>query len=104
MPVPRRRMPLPPPSRPKRPPRSRWSVPQRDAPKYSFGGVGISCTNMQDAVDALFRTARDGSGGYYAFTCAHGIVDSQKDERLRDILNGSRYTMPDGMPTVWLGK
>jgi len=79
-------------------------VPQRDAPKYSFGGVGISCTDMQDAVDALFRTARDGSGGYYAFTCAHGIVDSQKDERLRGILNGSRYTMPDGMPTVWLGK
>ena len=79
-------------------------MPQRDAPKYSFGGVGISCTDMQDAVDALFRTARDGSGGYYAFTCAHGIVDSQKDERLREILNGSRYTMPDGMPTVWLGK
>ena len=79
-------------------------MPQRDAPKYSFGGVGISCTDMQDAMDALFRTARDGSGGYYAFTCAHGIVDSQKDERLRGILNGSRYTMPDGMPTVWLGK
>ena len=79
-------------------------MPQPDAPKYSFGGVGISCTNMQDAVDALFRTARDGSGGYYAFTCAHGIVDSQKDERLRNILNGSRYTMPDGMPTVWLGR
>lgn len=77
---------------------------QLDAPKYSFGGVGISCTDMKDAVDALFRTARDGSGGYYAFTCAHGIVDSQKDERLRAILNGSRYTMPDGMPTVWLGK
>ena len=79
-------------------------MPQLDAPKYSFGGVGISCTDMQDAMDALFRTARDGSGGYYAFTCAHGIVDSQKDERLRGILNGSRYTMPDGMPTVWLGK
>src|SRR4051812_50083437 len=59
---------------------------------------------MRDAVDALFRTARDGSGGYYAFTCAHGIVDSQQDEHLRAILNGSRYTMPDGMPTVWLGK
>lgn len=79
-------------------------MPQLDAPKYSFGGVGISCTDMQDAVDALFRTARDGSGGYYAFTCAHGIVDSQQDDRLRGILNGSRYTMPDGMPTVWLGK
>jgi N-acetylglucosaminyldiphosphoundecaprenol N-acetyl-beta-D-mannosaminyltransferase len=76
----------------------------RDAPKYSFGGVGISCTDMKDAVDGLFRTAREGGGGYYAFTCAHGIIDSQNDERLREILNRSRYTMPDGMPTVWLGK
>ena len=48
--------------------------------------------------------AREGSGGYFAFTCAHGIVDSQKDERLRGILNRSRMTMPDGMPTVWLGR
>lgn len=75
-----------------------------DAPKYDFGGVGISCTDMADATDALFRIAREGGGGYFAFTCAHGIVDSQHDERLRGILNGSRYTMPDGMPTVWMGR
>jgi N-acetylglucosaminyldiphosphoundecaprenol N-acetyl-beta-D-mannosaminyltransferase len=72
--------------------------------RFSFGGVGISDTDMPRAVDALFRIAHEGSGGYFAFTCAHGIVDSQRDERLRAILNGSRMTMPDGMPTVWLGR
>jgi N-acetylglucosaminyldiphosphoundecaprenol N-acetyl-beta-D-mannosaminyltransferase len=75
-----------------------------DAARFTFGGVGISCTDMQDAVDALFRAAAERSGGYFAFTCAHGIVDSQNDARLREILNGSRMTMPDGMPTVWLGR
>jgi N-acetylglucosaminyldiphosphoundecaprenol N-acetyl-beta-D-mannosaminyltransferase len=79
-------------------------VPPRDGERFDFGGVGISCTDMPRAVDALFQIAQEGSGGYFAFTCAHGIVDSQKDERLRAILNGSRMTMPDGMPTVWLGR
>jgi N-acetylglucosaminyldiphosphoundecaprenol N-acetyl-beta-D-mannosaminyltransferase len=79
-------------------------VPPPDAGRFAFGGVGISCTDMPRALDALFRIAGDGSGGYFAFTCAHGIVDSQKDERLRAILNASRMTMPDGMPTVWLGR
>ena len=72
--------------------------------RYSFGGVGISCTHMAAAMDSLFALAHERGGGYFAFTCAHGIVESQRDERLRAILNGSRLTLPDGMPTVWLGR
>lgn len=76
----------------------------REGTRYSFGGVGISCTDMPSAMDTLFSLAREHAGGYFAFTCAHGIVESQRDERLRAILNGSRLTLPDGMPTVWLGR
>jgi N-acetylglucosaminyldiphosphoundecaprenol N-acetyl-beta-D-mannosaminyltransferase len=74
------------------------------ASRVRIGGVGISCVDMPSALDALFEDATRGSGGYYAFTCSHGIVDSQADTRLRDILNGSRITMPDGMPLVLLGR
>jgi N-acetylglucosaminyldiphosphoundecaprenol N-acetyl-beta-D-mannosaminyltransferase len=77
---------------------------QSDAPRVSIGGVGISCIDMKGAVDALFRIAQERSGGYFAFTCAHGIVDSQKDEQLKSILNNGRMAMPDGMPLVWLGR
>jgi len=77
---------------------------QLEPGRYSFGGVGISCVDMARAVEALFSTANERSGGYFAFTCAHGIVESQRDARLRAILNGSRLTLPDGMPTVWLGR
>lgn len=77
---------------------------QPDAPRLAIGGVGISCTDMPGAVDALFRIADERSGGYFAFTCAHGIVDSQTDEKLRDILNSGRMAMPDGMPLVWVGR
>lgn len=83
-----------------------WSpcVPRPDGARYPFGAVGISCIDLAGAIDALYEIAADGSGGYFAFTCAHGIIESQQDARLRDVLNGSRLTLPDGMPTVWLGR
>lgn len=79
-------------------------MPRPDPPRLPVGGVGISCVDMAGALDALFELAAERAGGYFAFTCAHGIVDSQHDCELRDILNGSRMTMPDGMPLVWLGR
>lgn len=81
------------------------SSPRPDlAPRLPIGGVAISCIDMAGALDALFAIGAERSGGYFAFTCAHGIVDSQKDEALRGILNGSRRTLPDGMPLVWIGR
>jgi N-acetylglucosaminyldiphosphoundecaprenol N-acetyl-beta-D-mannosaminyltransferase len=75
-----------------------------DVRRFRLGGVGISCVDMRSALDSLYADAAAKTGGYYAFTCAHGIVDSQADPRLRMILNGSRITMPDGMPLVWFGR
>jgi N-acetylglucosaminyldiphosphoundecaprenol N-acetyl-beta-D-mannosaminyltransferase len=80
-------------------------VPRPDAiPRYWFGGVGISCVDMDSALQAMLDLVAARAGGYWAFTCAHGIVASQSDARLREILNGSRMTLPDGMPTVWVGR
>jgi len=80
------------------------SSPPPEVARLPIGGVAISCIDMPGALDALFSIAAARSGGYFAFTCAHGIVDSQKDEALRGILNGSRRTLPDGMPLVWVGR
>jgi len=73
-------------------------------PRFRFGTVRLSCLDMNTAVDALFGFIAAGEGGYIACTCTHGIVDSEHDERLRKILNGSLLTLPDGMPTVWVGR
>lgn len=72
--------------------------------RYGFGGVGMSCVDMPSALDAFFDYAAQGRGGYIACTCTHGIVESQRDEQLRQILNRSLLTLPDGMPTVWVGR
>ena len=74
------------------------------AARYGFGGVAMSCVDMPGALDAFFDFAAEGRGGYIACTCTHGIVESQRDERLREILNRSLLTLPDGMPTVWMGR
>jgi len=74
------------------------------APRYRFGTVAMSCVDMERSLDILFSTAKAGTGGYIACTCTHGIVDSEHDERLRRILNQSMMTLPDGMPTVWVGR
>ena len=37
-------------------------------------------------------------------TSAHGVVELQSDCRLRDIINGARMTLADGIPIFWVGK
>lgn len=71
---------------------------------YLVGGVKISSVNREQAVDELFRSVSEHCGGYITVTSAHGIVESQSDDRLRSIINAARMTLADGMPIFWVGK
>ena len=71
---------------------------------YTVGGIHISCVDRRQAVDAFFNFISSKDGGYITVRDAHGIVESQTDSRLRDIINAARMTLPDGMPIVWIGK
>ncbi|MBC8207251.1 MAG: WecB/TagA/CpsF family glycosyltransferase [Kiritimatiellaeota bacterium] len=66
-------------------------------------GVGVNATSMDDAVTRLVEARRNGESGYVCVTGAHGVMESQRDEQLRQIHNRSLMTVPDGMPNVWLG-
>ncbi|MGE4489120.1 MAG: WecB/TagA/CpsF family glycosyltransferase, partial [Kiritimatiellales bacterium] len=59
---------------------------------------------MTDAVSNLLRLRHDGAQGYVCVTSVHGVIESQRDEMLRQIHNRSLMTVPDGMPTVWMGR
>jgi N-acetylglucosaminyldiphosphoundecaprenol N-acetyl-beta-D-mannosaminyltransferase len=67
-------------------------------------GVGINATSMQQAVDRLIETRRAGGRGYVCVTSVHGVMESQRDPELKEIHNASLMTVPDGMPTVWMGR
>lgn len=67
-------------------------------------GVGISAISMEDAVHCADRFLQDGSRGSICVTGVHGIMEAQKDEQFRRILNSSVLTTPDGVPAVWFGR
>jgi len=67
-------------------------------------GVGISAVNMAEAVRLSDGLLRQRGKGYICLTGVHGVMESQRDGALRDILNRSFLCLPDGMPTVWVGR
>jgi len=85
----------------------RWGMPPPNpaAPtRANVLGVGVSAINMEDALCRCEQAIHDRRKGYICVTGVHGIMESQRDAALRDILNRSFLCTPDGMPTVWVGR
>lgn len=64
----------------------------------------VTPTNIPSVVDEIDLAIQKNQKGYICVTGVHGIMESQKNPALRDILNNSFLNVPDGMPTVWLGR
>jgi N-acetylglucosaminyldiphosphoundecaprenol N-acetyl-beta-D-mannosaminyltransferase len=67
-------------------------------------GVGVSAINMDLALDTIDQWCRHRERHYICVTTVHGVIESQRDERLREIHNTAGLVTPDGMPFVWLLK
>src|SRR5690348_7175677 len=72
-------------------------------PRANVLGIGIDAITPDIALDRLFATSPAERRGYVCVTGVHGVMEAQRDEELRRILNESMLTVPDGMPTVWMG-
>lgn len=72
------------------------------AVRVNILGVGISAVNMPAAVDTIRGWITSGSRHYVCVTPVHSIMDCQRDDELRRIVNRSGMVTPDGMPVVWL--
>jgi hypothetical protein len=75
-----------------------------DRPRVNVLGVGVDAIDMPTAVHRIANAAAAGRGGYVCVTGVHGVMEAQRDPTLRQILNSSLVTTPDGMPMVWLGR
>ena len=67
-------------------------------------GIGISAIDMDDALRRSDQLLQQHGKGYICVTGVHGIMEAQRDDGLRLILNRSFLCTPDGMPTVWVGR
>ena len=67
-------------------------------------GVGVHPLNMELAIEGIESAMAHKTKGYVCVTGVHGIMEAQSDLHYRNIQNKSFLTLPDGMPTVWIGK
>lgn len=67
-------------------------------------GVQVSAVNMQAAIELAVQWVDAGSPGYACFVGVHGVMEAQRDPKLRYVLNRAAFSFPDGMPMTWLGR
>ena len=67
-------------------------------------GIGVSAINLQSALGAIAEALERKTKGYICVTGVHGVMEAQRDLRLRGILNEAFLNTPDGMPMVWVGR
>lgn len=73
-------------------------------PRANVLGVGVHAVDMEMAVRESERLLAGQAKGYVCLTGVHGVMEAQRDPALRAVLNGAFLCLPDGMPTVWVGR
>src|SRR5262245_45269956 len=67
-------------------------------------GVQVSAVNMPMAVRQIQQWIDRRECNYVCITGVHGVMESQRDPRLKQIHNSAGMVTPDGMPMVWVNK
>jgi N-acetylglucosaminyldiphosphoundecaprenol N-acetyl-beta-D-mannosaminyltransferase len=82
-------------------------LPQPAAPpenRANVLGVGVHAIDLPRAAGIIENAIREGRKGYVCTTGVHGVMEAQRDPQLRKTLNRALLVVPDGMPTVWIGR
>ncbi len=67
-------------------------------------GVRIEALNMSRAVQRVASVLHGNQKGYVSVIGVHGIMEARRNPRLAAVYANSTITIPDGMPTVWVGR
>ena len=73
-------------------------------PRANVLGVGIHAINLDVAVELMEFALTSSSKGYVCVTNVHTVMEAQNNAQYREVLNSSFLTVPDGRPTVWVGR
>ena len=75
-----------------------------DIARANVLGVGVHALDVDEAVRRSEQLLASGGRGYICVTGVHGVMEAQSDHGLRSILNRAFLCIPDGRPTVWVGR
>ena len=64
-------------------------------------GLPIAMTDYTEAMDVMDGMVTRRERGYVCATAVHAVMVAQNDPEMREALQRSTLTVPDGMPLVW---
>jgi N-acetylglucosaminyldiphosphoundecaprenol N-acetyl-beta-D-mannosaminyltransferase len=67
-------------------------------------GVGVHATNLRAAADLIESAVAKDRKGYVCVTGVHGVMEAQRNVQFKGILDRAMLVVPDGVPTVWIGR
>lgn len=67
-------------------------------------GIAVDPLHMESALEHVGYALSQRRKGYVCMIGVHGIMEAQRDPKLAQIYARSTLAVPDGMPTVWLGR
>lgn len=75
-----------------------------EIPRCNVLGVDVSAVNMSMAIHQIAQWIDRRECNYVCITGVHGVMESQRDPRLKQIHNAAGMATPDGMPMVWVNR
>lgn len=76
----------------------------RPAARVEILGVEVSPVDPDAATETIESWIGRRDRNYVCVTGAHGIMESRRSRRLRDIHNAAGLVVPDGVPLVWVAR
>jgi N-acetylglucosaminyldiphosphoundecaprenol N-acetyl-beta-D-mannosaminyltransferase len=67
-------------------------------------GVSVEAVNMEQAVQRISAKLGARRKGYICMANVHGIMEAHRSSQISAIYAQSLITLPDGTPTVWVGR
>jgi N-acetylglucosaminyldiphosphoundecaprenol N-acetyl-beta-D-mannosaminyltransferase len=73
-------------------------------PAAKLLGISVEALDMERALHRIAGELAARRKGYVCMAGVHGIMEAHRDAELAGIYASSSITVPDGTPTVWVGR
>jgi N-acetylglucosaminyldiphosphoundecaprenol N-acetyl-beta-D-mannosaminyltransferase len=78
--------------------------PCANLPRANVLGVGVHALDLKRAASLVLEAVGARHKGYVCVTGVHGVTHARRDPEFLRALESAMLVVPDGMPTVWVGR
>ncbi|HWT65836.1 MAG TPA: WecB/TagA/CpsF family glycosyltransferase [Terracidiphilus sp.] len=67
-------------------------------------GVAVDALDLEQALTMISDRLQNGPKGYVCAVSVHGVLEALHNDAVRNALGHAALAVPDGTPTVWVGR